>query len=78
MFTVEKALEIATIAHKGQTDKAGKEYIYHPIMVAFSVKTKEEKIVALLHDVVEDTEWTFEDLEKEGFSAVFLMKKIGI
>jgi (p)ppGpp synthase/HD superfamily hydrolase len=66
LFTVEKALEIATIAHKGQTDKAGKEYIYHPIMVAFSVKTKEEKIVALLHDVVEDTKITLKDLKNYG------------
>ena len=66
LFTVEKALKIATQAHKGQKDKAGKEYIYHPITVAANVETDEEKIVALLHDVIEDTKITLDDLKCYG------------
>ena len=49
-------------------DKAGNEYIGHPLRVMELGKTDEEKIVGVLHDVVEDTGWTFEALEAEGFS----------
>lgn len=52
----------------GQFDKAGKDYIYHPLRVMEMGKTEEEKIVGVLHDVVEDGDWTFEALEAEGFS----------
>ena len=62
-----KALGIAVSAHEGQTDKAGKPYILHPLEVAAKQKTYEGVIVALLHDVVEDSEYTIEDLKKEGF-----------
>jgi guanosine-3',5'-bis(diphosphate) 3'-pyrophosphohydrolase len=62
-----KALALATIAHSGQTDKAGKPYIMHPIAVAKMVGTAEEKTVALLHDVVEDTLVTLEELRDSGF-----------
>ncbi len=65
---IEKALLIALEAHKGQKDKAGAPYIFHPIRVALRCSTVEEKIVALLHDVVEDTSVTPEDLLSEGFS----------
>jgi (p)ppGpp synthase/HD superfamily hydrolase len=63
-----KALALATIAHSGQTDKAGKPYILHPITVAKMVGTAEEKTVALLHDVVEDTPVALNDLSEQGFS----------
>ena len=63
------AIAIATEAHKGQKDKYGQEYLHHPIRVMNMGRNLKEKIVGILHDVVEDTEWTFEDLEKEGFSA---------
>lgn len=63
-----KALEIAKNAHKGQVDKAGEPYIMHPITVACSMDTFDGVIVALLHDVVEDSGYTFEDLERYGFS----------
>ena len=72
MNMVQKALEIAIKAHKGQIDKAGKEYILHPIMVALMVCTNEEKQVALLHDVIEDTKISIEDLRKEGFNGKIL------
>ena len=62
------AYEIAYKAHKGQYDKAGVEYINHPLTVASYCKTEDERIVALLHDVVEDSDWTFEMLEEEGFT----------
>ena len=62
---VQKALELATRLHAGQTDKAGKPYIQHPIAVAAKVNRPEEKIVALLHDVVEDTETSLEDIRRE-------------
>jgi len=65
---LEKAISIALAAHKGQVDKGGNPYILHPIRVMGSVKTMEEKIIALLHDVVEDSDITIEQLKKEGFS----------
>ena len=68
MSTLERAIQIATEAHKGQLDKAGREYIGHPIRVMKMGKTEDEKIVGVLHDVIEDTDWTFERLEAEGFS----------
>ena len=68
MSTLERAIQIATEAHKGQLDKAGKDYIGHPLRVMEMGKTAEEKIVGVLHDVVEDGDWTFEALEAEGFS----------
>ena len=68
MSTLQRAIEIATEAHKGQFDKSGKDYIGHPLRVMEMGKTEEEKIVGVLHDVIEDTDWTFEALEEEGFS----------
>ena len=68
MSTLERAVQIATEAHKGQLDKAGKDYIGHPLRVMEMGRTEEEKIVGVLHDVVEDGDWTFEALEAEGFS----------
>ena len=68
MSTLQRAIEIATEAHKSQFDKAGNEYIGHPLRVMEMGKTEDEKIVGMLHDVIEDTDWTFEALEAEGFS----------
>ena len=68
MSTLQRALEIATQAHQGQFDKAGRDYIGHPLRVMEMGKTENEKIVGILHDVIEDTDWTFEMLAEEGFS----------
>ena len=68
MSTLQRAIEIATEAHKGQYDKAGNDYIGHPLRVMEMGTTENEKIVGVLHDVVEDTDWTFEALAAEGFS----------
>lgn len=68
MSTLERAIEIATEAHRGQFDKAGNNYIGHPLRVMDAGKTTNEKIVGVLHDVIEDTDWTFEKLALEGFS----------
>lgn len=65
---LNKALDIAYKAHLGQTDKAGAPYILHPIRAALRQQTENEKIVALLHDVVKDTLMTLEELKAEGFS----------
>jgi len=64
MFDI--ALSIATEAHRGQFDKAGVDYIEHPIYVASQVVTEEEKAVALLHDVIEDSHYTAEELLQAG------------
>ena len=69
MNSLQRAIEIATEAHKGQFDKSGKDYIGHPLRVMEMGKNEEERIVGVLHDVVEDTPWTFEMLEAEGFSS---------
>lgn len=63
---VDIALKIAAKAHKGQVDKAGKPYIHHPIHVASMMDTDEEKAVALLHDIIEDTCYTKDMLLKAG------------
>ena len=64
----EKAYKIAKKVHLGQVDKAGEDYIKHPEKVASFVKTDEEKAVAYLHDVIEDTELTLENLYEYDFS----------
>ena len=67
MTTLDKAIQIAVSAHVGQVDKAGQPYILHPLRVMFSVETPHERLAAVLHDVVEDTEITIDDLADEGF-----------
>ena len=68
MSTLKKAIAIATAAHKSTVDKYGAPYIQHVTRVMDMGKTTDEKILGVLHDVVEDTKWTFKQLEKEGFS----------
>lgn len=69
---LNKAIEIAHIAHDGQVDKGGQPYIGHPLRVMNAVETVEEKIVAVLHDAVEDSDLTLEDLAAAGFSDVIV------
>ena len=68
MASLQRAIEIAVEAHKGQTDKAGMPYILHPLRLMFQMKTDNEKIAAVLHDVVEDSDWALDDLKKEKFN----------
>ncbi len=68
MATLEKAILIAGHAHQGQKDKAGAPYILHPLRMMQQMETETEQVVAVLHDVVEDTTWTLEGLRGEGFS----------
>lgn len=67
-MTLEKAISIAAKAHEGQTDKGGTAYIMHPLKLMMAMDTEEEQITAILHDVVEDSTITIEDLKAEGFS----------
>ena len=68
MSQIERALQIAVEAHAGQEDKSGLPYAFHPIRVMLRCKSDGAKIAALLHDVVEDTPVSFDQLSKEGFS----------
>ena len=63
---IDIALAIAKKAHEGQVDKAGVDYIQHPLYVANQVTTEQEKATALLHDVIEDSDVTADDLLKAG------------
>ena len=63
----KKALKLCFEAHKEQVDKSGMPYVFHPFHLAEQMTDEETTVVALLHDVVEDTELTFEGLEKQGF-----------
>ena len=65
----KKAMMIAFQSHKNQTDKSGMPYIYHPVHLAEQMKDEETTCVALLHDVVEDTDWTLDELREQGFDA---------
>jgi (p)ppGpp synthase/HD superfamily hydrolase len=68
MSTLERAIALAARAHEGQTDKAGAPYILHPLRMMLRLETLEERIVATLHDVVEDCGVTLDQLRAEGFS----------
>jgi (p)ppGpp synthase/HD superfamily hydrolase len=68
MSTLERAIELAARAHAGQRDKGGHPYILHPLRVMQAVSGEAERIAAVLHDIVEDTAITFDDLLAEGFS----------
>ena len=68
MSTLERAIAIAAEGHAGQLDKAGQPYILHPIRVMLRVSGTSERIAAILHDVVEDTPVTLDQLANEGFS----------
>ena len=68
MATLERAIEIAARFHSGQVDKAGQPYVLHPLRLMLAVRTPQERMAAVLHDVVEDTDMTLSDLAREGFS----------
>ncbi len=72
MPTLEDAISLTVRAHRGRKDKAGAAYILHPLRVMLRMTAKDERIAALLHDVVEDTEYTLEDLRKAGYSQKIL------
>ena len=68
-MNLQRAIEIALEAHKGALDKGGNPYILHPLRLMLQMDSEEEMVVAILHDVVEDSEkWSFDKLHKEGFS----------
>ena len=74
----KRALKLCFEAHKDQKDKSGLPYVFHPFHLAEQMEDEDTTIVALLHDVIEDTEYTIEDLQKAGFtqnviSAIALM-----
>lgn len=71
-----KAMKVSYEAHKNQVDRAGVPYIFHPIHVAEQMDTEIECVVALLHDVVEDTEITLEELQKEFPNEVIAVLKL--
>lgn len=66
--TLEDAIVLARRAHHGQTDKAGKDYIEHPLRVSQNCTSPDAKIAAVLHDVVEDTQVTLDDLRQMDFA----------
>ncbi|MDN3355112.1 HD domain-containing protein [Actinomadura sp. DC4] len=66
MFAVEEAIALARKAHAGQTDKAGRPYIDHPLRVMHRLTGEHERMAAILHDVLEDTPTTAEDLRTAG------------
>jgi (p)ppGpp synthase/HD superfamily hydrolase len=68
MATLGRAIAIAAQAHQEQRDKAGAPYILHPLRMMAQLRSEPEMIVAVLHDLIEDTPWTLEQLRAEGFS----------
>jgi (p)ppGpp synthase/HD superfamily hydrolase len=69
MSTLERAIVIAAEGHAGVADKAGAPYVLHPLRVMLAMSDKNERIVGVLHDVVEDCDgWTLDRVRSEGFS----------
>ena len=64
----KKAMQLCYRAHRDQVDKSGIPYVFHPIHLAEQMTDEDTTVVALLHDVVEDTHYTLEDLASMGFS----------
>ena len=69
---LERAIAIAEKQHAGQVDKAGRPYIEHPLRVMKTMSNDAERIVAILHDVIEDTDFTLDQLVAEGFPGYIL------
>ncbi len=67
MSTLERAIALAATAHAGQTDKAGAPYVLHVLRVMLRCETNEERMAAVMHDMVEDCGWTLDQLRAEGF-----------
>jgi (p)ppGpp synthase/HD superfamily hydrolase len=78
MATLEKAIELAARAHAGQKDKEGLPYILHPLRVMMRVEGEEAQMVAVLHDTLEDTSLTEDDLRREGFSEVVIAGVVAV
>ncbi|MBX3247946.1 MAG: GTP pyrophosphokinase [Myxococcales bacterium] len=78
MSDLERAIAIAAQAHRGVVDKAGAPYILHPLRVMLAQTTNDARIVGVLHDVVEDSDWTFEALRAEGFSEPVLEALVAV
>ncbi|MCK8502607.1 HD domain-containing protein [Myxococcus sp. MISCRS1] len=78
MRTLEDAIALAVEAHRGQRDKAGQPYILHPLRLMLKLETEEERTVAILHDVVEDTPWTIERLREQGYAEPVLRALEGL
>ena len=72
MSDLTQAILLAATAHQGQTDKAGQPYILHPLRVMLSLELEEDRIAAVLHDVVEDTQISALDLRRKGFSGTVI------
>lgn len=68
----KKALKLCFEAHKAQLDKSGMPYVFHPFHLAEQMKDENTTIVALLHDVIEDTDYTFNDLIAMGFDGAII------
>ncbi len=66
-MTLERAIAIAAEAHAGQKDRAGAPYILHPIRLMIQMDSEDAMMAAVLHDVVENSVWTLDDLKKEEF-----------
>ena len=68
MPTIEDAILLATEKHRGQKTKGGEAYIVHPLRVMCRMQSETEQIVAILHDLIEDTDVTLDDLRQMGYS----------
>lgn len=68
MATLEDAIQLAAEAHRGQRDRNGQPYVLHVLRVMLRVTTEDERTAAVLHDLVEDTPHTLDDLRTLGFS----------
>ena len=78
MSTLENAIALAAKIHKDQVDKYGHPYILHPLRVMFRLDTELEQIVGVLHDVVEDSKLTFDDLRLMGYSEMVIEALDGV
>lgn len=78
MPTLAQAIALAAEAHQEQLDRAGQPYILHSLRVMFQMDSDTDRIVAILHDVVEDTAYTFADLRRMGYSEEIIAALDGV
>lgn len=78
MPTLEDAIALAVKAHRGQVDRVGQPYVLHPLRVMFQLEHEVDRIVAVLHDVVEDTEVTMDDLRQAGYGEEIIAALDGV